>query len=125
MIEELSLHRGADVLCYFEGVNDRTEAEKLQGLELLIPIEERWAAPEGSFYFDDLAGLAVEEEGTGRDLGTSLRAEEGAAHDYLVIRNPNDAAREVLIPLIPQFVPEVDIPRRRIVVRLPPGLLDL
>lgn len=125
VIEEMSLHRGSDVLCYFEGVHDRTAAEQLHGLELLIPIEERWAPPEGKYYFDDLKGLAAEEDGSGRSLGAVLRAEEGAAHDYLVLAHPTHPGREVLIPLIPQFVPVVDVPGRRAVVRIPEGLLDL
>ena len=34
----------------FKGVDSMTEAEKLQGYELRIPLEERAPAPEGEYF---------------------------------------------------------------------------
>ncbi len=117
-----SLHKGLPMVT-FAGVANRTASEQLKGAEIVIPEEERWDPGEGSFYFDELEGLALVEEG--REIGRVLRVEEGTAHDFLVFRHPRHPRREVLLPFRPEFVLSVARDEGRIDIRLPEGLLDL
>lgn len=124
VIESISVHKGSPLVC-FEGVDDRNAAEELRGVEIVIPEEERWALPEGQYYADDLEGLDVVDAESGDTLGTVLRAEEGSAHDYLIIAHPRDSERELMIPKVDQVVHRIDIENHRIIVKLPEGLLEI
>ena len=123
-IEKLSLHKGYPLM-QMEGVSDRSAVEAIRGGELLIPEEERWELPEGQFYEDELIGLPVFDERSGRELGAVLRTAEGPAHDYLVTAHPDDPRRDLMIPKVPEFVLGIDTEARRIDVRLPEGLLEI
>lgn len=90
-------------------------ADRLRGGYLQVPLEDRMPLPEDTYYVDDLIGLQVYTD-TGRYLG---QIEE-------VILNPaNDLYRvgEVLIPAVSEFVREIDLVARRVVIHPIPGLL--
>ena len=63
------------LLVGFEGVETRNAAEELRGVELTIGIEERRELDEGSYWPDDLVGLAVfvDDEQVGVVAGKSVR----------------------------------------------------
>jgi 16S rRNA processing protein RimM len=90
-------------------------AERLRGGYLQVPIDDRMPLPEDTYYIDDLIGLEVFTD-TGKYLG---QIEE-------VILNPaNDIYRvgEILIPAVSEFVREIDLVARRVVIHPIPGLL--
>lgn len=108
----------------FKEITDRTTAEGLRGLQLVIPMEERWAPPQGWFP-EDLEGLAVVDRESGERLGTVLRHETGPAHDYVIFTHPHRPGGEVMLPHVEAFVHLIDIEGGRVVVTLPEGLLEL
>jgi 16S rRNA processing protein RimM len=122
-VEELWVS-GSTVHARFEGIQDRTAAEELTTGELVVPPEQLWPAPPDSFYIHDLEGLEVLDADSGTRLGTVRTAREGTAHDYLVLDLEAAPGQEVLLPLLPQFVLELDPARRVATVRIPEGLVD-
>jgi 16S rRNA processing protein RimM len=95
----------------FEGIFDRTEAERLRGLELEAePVE----VP-GKLWVHELVGAMV-HDGAGVELGTVSAVEPNPASDLLVLDGGG------LIPL--RFVTEHDVAAGRLVVDIPEGLLD-
>jgi len=116
--------RGDLIYAEFTEVPDRTAAERFTNCDLVIREEERWELPPGSYWFDDLPGLIVLDAESGDELGVVTAGREGPANDYLVLDLKAAAGKETLLPLIPRFVPEVDIAARRVRVLIPPGLLD-
>lgn len=121
-LDEITV-QGVFLRTRFHEVTTREEAEALAGATLVIPESERWDPPEGSYYHDDLVGMRVVDEALG-DLGPVLRVQEGAAHDYIVFRNPQ-GGRDVLMPFVEPFLVHVGVAERLLRVRLPGGLLDL
>ncbi len=119
-----AVHKG-QIMATFVEIPDRVAAEGIAKSELVIPRTDRWELPEGKYYFDDLVGIELFDADSGKRLGVVIRAVEGGAHDYLAMEHPTVPRREVLIPLIPEFVPSVDTAARRALARLPEGLLDL
>jgi 16S rRNA processing protein RimM len=104
-----------------EGVDDRNQAETLNGIELTIPRERLPAAEADEFYHADLIGLAAVTTG-GDALGTIIAVHNHGAGDILEIaprRGPT-----LLVPFTRAIVPEVDVAGGRVVVDPPPGLLD-
>ena len=88
----------------FAEVGDRTAAEALRGTLLTVPRESLPPLPEGEYYWHDLVGLKVLDE-AGEALGVVVAVENYGASDILEIELAS--ARRVLVPLVPDAVPEV------------------
>lgn len=105
----------------FAEITDRTAAEGLRGVELVVEVDEDAAADdEDAWYPHELAGLRAEHV-DGRVLGEITGLEHLPAHDALVLREP-DGAR-TLVPFVRAIVPVVDVPGGRVVLDPPGGLL--
>jgi len=123
----LSQSRGGQAIFHFEGSGSISDAEKLVGLEVQIPLAERMPLPGGSYYVIDLIGCEIRERnGDGAALGSVRDVQfpgEGVRGAPLLVV---DSARgEWLLPLAEEICVRVDIAARVIEVRLPEGLLDL
>lgn len=106
------------VLVRFEGIADRTEAEKLRDRVLLAEAATSPPLESGTFWVHEVVGLEVVTE-DGRSLGRIREVLLNPANDVWVA----DAdGREVLIPAIRDVVREVDLEAGRIVIHLLPGL---
>ncbi|MCC5877522.1 MAG: 16S rRNA processing protein RimM [Candidatus Sumerlaeia bacterium] len=123
-LQSMGLHKGLPLVTFRE-ISDRTAAEGLKGMEIVIPAEERWELPEGSFFPGELDGFEVISKLTGDKLGTVLRLESGPAHDHLVFTHPHREGDEVMLPKVEAFVHEVSLADHRVLVTLPEGLLEL
>lgn len=106
------------ILCELDGVEGRDAAARLRGAEVLVERADLPPLAEGEFYLGDLEGCAVATR-AGQPYGVVHAVQELGAHDTLVIR---DGEVERLLPFVPEFVVEVDLPNRRVVVDPPEGL---
>ena len=113
-------------LVYFDSVVNRTQAEKLEGHHCLV---RRAMLPEG---FDQqqglgLVGFNVADEQTGV-VGVVVDILENPAHPLLEVRPRLEGAHQaesVFIPLVEEFIAEVDPKTNTLTMRLPDGLLEL
>lgn len=118
------------VVLHFEGSNSIDDAEKLSGLEVVIPESGRVQLEEGSYYISDLIGCEVVEGefalGVVRDVHFPADA-QGVRHPegipILVLERAD--GDELMIPLARDFLIDPDLAQKRIVVRLPEGLLEI
>ncbi len=105
----------------FEGLTDRTAAEKLTRTKLYV---ERSALPppnEDEFYHTDLIGLAVETT-AGEAVGTVVAVANFGADDLLDVRRPGRAS--VYVPFTRAVVPTLDFAAGKAIIEPPEGLLD-
>jgi 16S rRNA processing protein RimM len=126
---------------HFSGVRSINDAEKLRGLDVQIPSEQRAALPSGSYFVTDLIGCSVFELsaaalpvasspcslaeapallGKVRDVYFPGEGQPGTP--LLAIDTPQG---ELLVPLAVDICKKIDLPARRIEVLLPEGLCDL
>ena len=101
-----------------DGVEGRTAAEALKGLEVWGRREEMGDPGEGRHFWADLEGLPVVST-TGVELGRVAELFVTGGVDVLVVRG---SGGERLVPLAPWVT--VDREQGRVVVDAPPGLLD-
>ncbi len=107
------------VLLKLEGCDSRNEAETLVGREVWIQRADLPAIGEDEFYLHDLLGReVVARDGTVYGVVTGMLAT--GAHDIARVKQ---GGREYLVPLVPEFL--VSVTEGRIVVDLPPGLLEI
>lgn len=137
----LSQNHHGQIVFHFEGVNSISEAEKLRGFEVLLPLEQRVSLPVGQYFVADLIGCSVFEAtvtppvvasspcslaeapallGTVRDV--QFPGEEIAGTPLLEV---DTSQGKILIPLAADICTKIDPAGRRIDVVLPKGLRDL
>ncbi len=105
------------------GVDDRTAAEKLNGLSLFVARTALPAPEADEFYYADLIGLEAVAP-AGAPLGTVVAVENYGAGDILEIAPPPEAhGPSLLVPFTKAVVPDIDIEAGRIVV-VPPDEVE-
>ena len=92
------------------------EAEALRGQKVSVYREDMPELPEGRYYVGDLIGLPVLDEGGSR-IGTFKDVLQTGSKDVYVIQPPE--GKDILVANIPENIREIDLPNRRIIVRLP------
>lgn len=118
-VETVKLHQNF-VLLTFKEITDMNQAEQLKNLYVEIPREEVRTLPEGSYYIFELVGLAVYEDE--RLLGELTDVLPTGSNDVYVVKTP--AGKEIYLPALKSVVKRVDPEAGKILVKIPPGLLD-
>lgn len=93
------------------GIDDRTAAEKLRGIDIAVTRDELGEADEGSIYWVDLVGLEVVNL-QGERLGEVETLFQTGETSVLVVKGE----RERMIPFVDEYVKSVDQDARRITV---------
>lgn len=119
---ERTWKHGAHVIFKFKGVDTISDAERLAGADVLIPIEQLAEIAEGEYYRSDLVGCQVFEE-RGELLGTVEGWHDTGGPPLVEVRTPS--GKELLIPFAKSIFTSIDLERRRIEVSLPEGLKGL
>ena len=109
------------VILKLSGIDDRS-AEACKGKDIYIAEETLPELPEGTYYIKDLIGMTVAEE-NGNELGVLSDVLQNTAQDIYEVKR--EGAKELLIPGVSEFIIEIRKEERKIIVRLPKGLLDL
>jgi len=102
---------GQYLVAHLEGVDGRSLAEALVGMDVAVARAELPAPETGEYYWDDLIGLDVVNL-AGQVLGRVAGLLETGAHDVLKVTGE----RERLIPFVEAIVREVDVAQGRILV---------
>jgi len=111
------VHQGRWLVSFAE-VTDRTAAEALRGVELVVEADA--SDEEDAWYPHELAGLRAELE-DGTVVGEVTGLEHLPAHDALVVRETG--GERTLVPFVRAIVPVVDVDGGRVVLTPPGGLL--
>ncbi len=86
------------------GVDDRSAAEALQGMDIAVERDSLPPAQDGEYYWDDLIGLTVVNL-AGETLGVVAALVESGAHDIMKVVQDE---QERLIPFTAPIVQAVD-----------------
>ncbi len=115
--------QGNRFIVRFRNVPDRTAAEALRGVLLLVDVAdlERLSDPD-EFYDHQLVGLRA-TTADGVELGEVTEVLHLPGHELLAIRRAD--GRELLVPFVGQIVTRVDLERGLVTIDPPEGLLDM
>lgn len=103
------------------GLDNRDKAEQYRDCALLVRQDQLPRPEDGEYFIQDLIGLSVFSN-EGEKLGILRDVLELPAHDIYQVANSN---RELLIPAISDFILDIDLKQRRMIVRLLEGLRGL
>lgn len=98
------------------GITTPEQAESARWKYLEVPKTSRPELDEDEYYVDDLIGFEAFDS-SGKPLGTVDDVIAAPAHDILDIGG-------VLVPAVEEFVIEIDLDEKRVVIEPIPGLFD-
>jgi 16S rRNA processing protein RimM len=119
-VEHVWVHNGRPIL-KFAGVDSISDAEKLQGANVLVEEAERERPGEGEYSHEDLVGCMVWCED--RPVGVVRSVEDYGGPPLLKLEAAD--GREILVPFALSICREIDVARKIIQARLPEGLMEL
>jgi 16S rRNA processing protein RimM len=108
------------VIVRIEGVADRDAALALRGSTLEIPRPVEAARAAGTVFEYELVGCVC-VDATAGELGVLEEVEENGGGLLLRIVNTRSV---LLVPFVESFVERIDVGGRRVLLRLPEGLVD-
>lgn len=132
-IRACRLHK-KQAIFHFEGCDSISDAEKLAGWQVQVPLAERLPLAAGHYYVTDLVGCEVFErqgdayaaqdafEKLGLVREVQFTGEGAAGTPVLVVETGHG---ELLIPLATEICTRIEVAARRIEVALPEGLREL
>ncbi len=114
-------YRSGSVILKLSGVDDRNAAEALKGKGLYILESELPELPEDTYYIRDLIGMTVLDE-SGSKLGTLTDVLQNSAQDVYEIEL--ESGKKGYVPAVGEFVKDISLEKRTVVIRPIEGLLD-
>ena len=110
------------VVLKFAGYDSIDAATPLVGFEFGLPEAERVELAKDEYYDWELEGCLVESTG-GLAIGKVREVIRTGGVELLMVEN--DERSEVFVPLVASIIVEIDVPRKKISIDPPEGLLDL
>ena len=102
-------------ILHFQEISNRSEADEYRDLEIFAPRELLPELDDDEFYIDDLVGCEVLNEKQ-EIVGKISEILTPGAHEVLVVQNGEE---ELLVPLVDEWVTEIDIPARQVWINSP------
>lgn len=123
-IRDVKIERAAEdprgVRMKLKDVDDRSAAEALVGQYLFVDPAHRVRLPRGRYFVHQIVGLSVVDS-AGRPVGIVRDVLKFPSNDVFVI---DRQGREVLIPVVKEFILAIEPRKGTIVVRLIDGMLE-
>jgi 16S rRNA processing protein RimM len=110
---------GDAVLIKFRGTDTPEDAGQFRNQWVYVKTTAVPRLPEGQIYQHELFGMSVVDEDD-KPLGTLTEIIETGANDVYVVKD--DSGKELLLPVIPSVILDIDAGRRLIRVHLLEGL---
>ncbi|MGX7667526.1 ribosome maturation factor RimM [Flavobacterium pedocola] len=120
-IEKSALHKGDFLRVKFEEVDSEDDADRILGSEVYLPLTMLPKLEGKKFYFHEVIGFDVEDVRLG-NIGKIVSINDSTAQALFEIMKDNT---EILIPMIDDFIVEIDRANKKVVLDTPEGLVDL
>lgn len=132
---KLSRTQGTSVVAALDGVADRTDAEQMKGMLVLVARSDFPVPDDGEYYWVDLMGCRVwgVDDADGQvEMGEVVDVIDNGAHSVLSVRRQHEREGKLvdvvdekgrpqltLVPFVDAHLLEVDLPGKRIVTNWP------
>lgn len=120
-IEKASLHKEKFLRTQFEDVDSEDAADDIVGKDVYLPLTMLPALEGNKFYYHEVVGFDAIDQRLG-NFGTILRISDNGVQALFEVQK-DDAV--ILIPLIDEFIIEVNRTNKSILFNTPQGLIDL
>lgn len=120
-IEKSLLQKGNQLRIKFDDIESEADADAILGAGIFLPLEFLPKLSGNKFYFHEVINFKIEDVNLGF-IGLIEGINDTSAQPLFEI---NANGSRVLIPMIDDFIVEVDRENKKIIVNTPEGLIDL
>ena len=120
-IESSQLHKSTLLRFKLEDVDTEEDAEDLIGASLYLPLDMLPKLDGDKFYFHEVIGYTAIDESFG-EIGVITNINDTTSQAIFEIERDG---KEVLIPMIDDFIKKLDRDKKTILLQVPDGLIDL
>jgi 16S rRNA processing protein RimM len=120
-IDNASIHKDKFLRVKFEDVTSEEEADQILGSEVYLPLSMLPKLDGKQFYYHEIIGYKVIDQRLG-DIGTIHSIIENTAQPLFEIFK---GEKQILVPLIDDFILELNRSEKEIILNTPVGLVDL
>jgi 16S rRNA processing protein RimM len=120
-IERSSIHREKFLRTKFEDMESEEEADTIVGKDVYLPLTMLPTLEGNKFYYHEVVGFDAIDQRLG-NFGTILRISDNGVQALFEVQKDEAI---ILIPLIDEFIIEVNRENRSILFNTPEGLIDL
>ncbi len=120
-IEKSSIHREKFLRTQFEDMDSEEAADTIVGRDVYLPLTMLPKLEGNKFYYHEVVGFDAIDQRLG-NFGTILRISDNGVQALFEVQK-EDAV--ILIPLIDEFIIEVNRENKSILFNTPEGLIDL
>lgn len=120
-IEESSLHKSELLRVRFEDVDNEEDAEALIGASLYLPLEFLPELTGDKFYYHEIIGFMAVDESFG-EIGKITGVNDTTIQALFEIDHDG---KEILVPIIDNFIINLDRENKTIHLKVPEGLIEL
>lgn len=120
-IDSAQLHKNDFLRVKFEDVDSEADAEALIGKALYLPLDLLPKLEGNKFYYHEVIGFILKDQTRG-DVGTIVSINDSAAQPLFEVKS---GETELLIPMIDQFLVEVNRDGKFVLMDLPEGLVEM
>ena len=120
-IEKSLLQKGNQLRVQFEGINSEEEADSILKSGVYLPIDLLPKLTGDKFYFHEVIGFKIVDVNYG-EVGVIVGINDKTAQPLFEVENGD---KEVLIPMIDNFIKKIDRENQQVVVETPTGLIEM
>lgn len=120
-IEESLLQKGNQLRIRFEDVNDERDADAILKTDVYLPLDLLPKLKGDQFYFHEIIGFVLEDVNYG-EVGKITSINDKTAQDLFVVEKDG---KEILIPMIDDFIKKIDRKNKKVIVETPKGLIEM
>ncbi len=120
-IEKSLLQKRNQLRVKFEDVATEQDADAIMKSEVYLPLDLLPKLTGNKFYYHEVIGFTIEDIHYG-EVGVLTGINDSTAQPLFEIKNDD---KEVLIPMIDDFIKKVDRKNKTIVIEVPEGLIEM
>ena len=120
-IQNVRFHKSSLLRVKLDIVDNEDKANQLLKSKVYLPIKELPPLEGNKFYFHEVIDFNVIDQTVG-DLGNILEINNQTSQSILIV-NKND--KKIMIPLVDEFIVELNKKEKKIILNLPEGLTEL
>lgn len=116
-------------LVIIDGIDSEQEAKELCGqtvyaLNIDLPEDYDDQDGDGRFYISDMVGFEVVLS-DGSDVGKIVDYDDSTDNVLLIVQSAADESRRIYIPIADEFVEDLRLDDRQLILNLPDGLISI
>ena len=120
-IEKSSLSKGTMLRLKFEGIDSEEDAESIVRAGIYLPLDLLPKLSGDQFYYHEIIGFTIKDQSFGL-VGTIKEVNDTSAQPLFVV---DREGKQILIPMIDDFIEKIDRENKIVNVMTPKGLIDL